>query len=576
MVGTLARQSCRIVLLAFLLIGEPHDARAQVPPAPVVTISAGTKQLEFSWAAVVDASYYIVRERANASAPLVAISSKIWQPIAGIPMRLSHTLAVHRHDWLNSTYIVEACNTTSVPRCSQSIEQGIATLELDAIGRIQARNADSDDQFGYAIAASADGTTVAVGAPYEDCSCRGVNPQSIDNLATDAGAVYVFVKGPNGWTQQAYIKAAAVASYDAFGMTVALSGDGNTLAIGSPAKSISAGEVHVFARGGTVWKQRAVLTPANGDLADYFGSALALSEDGGTLAVGSNGEDSSGTGTTASGSDNDEGGSGAVYVFSRASNGQSWSQTAFIKGSQSDAGDLFGVAVALDARGKTLAVGAEREAGTGAVDIYDLSSSTGTWSHASYVRATVCDADDLFGASVALSADGLRLAVGATGEDGAATGVNGNASDNAAPESGAAYVFTRAGAQWTQDAYIKASDVDSSDYFGGALALDERGETLAVSARFEDGSAAGVSGTSDEALPGAGATFLFGRASTNGAWTQARYVKAANPGTDDRFGGTFLRGAIALSRDGDTLIVPAADDDGLKDATLDSGAVYLY
>ena len=358
-------------------------------------------------------------------------------------------------------------------------------------------------------------------------------------------------------------------------MTVALSGDGNTLAIGAPAKTLSAGEVHMFARAGAVWKQTAVLTPFNGDLADYFGSALALDEDGVTLAVGASGEDSSGTGTTASGLDDDEGGSGAVYMFSRASTGQSWSRTAFIKGSHSDAGDLFGVAVALDARGKTLAVGAEREDSAGAVDVYDRNVA-GAWSHSSYVRPSVFDADDLFGSSVALSGDGLRLAVGAVGEDGAATGVNGNASDNAAAESGAAYLFTRSGKQWIQDAYVKASDVDSGDYFGGALALDEQGNTLAVSARFEDGSAAGVSGFPDEALSNAGAAFLFERSIADGQWVQARYIKAPNPGTDDRFGGTFLRGAIALSADGETLVVPAADEDGVNDATPDSGAVYLY
>lgn len=565
MAGTLARQSCRIVLLALIFIGEPPDARAAaaVPAAPVVTISAEAKQLEFSWPAVADASYYIVREIAQAGAPSVAISHKIPQRFVGAPMKFSHDIAVHRTDWLNATYFVEACGATSLPMCGRSIPQGIATLELDAIGHIESRNIESADRFGYAIAASADGTTVAIGAPYEDCSCVGINPPVLDNLATDSGAVYVFVKTASGWTQQAYIKAVTGAANDWFGMTVALSGDGNTLAIGAPAKSISAGEVHVFARGGSVWKPRGVLTPASGDLADYFGSSLALSEDGATLAIGASGEDSSGTGTTASGLDNDESGSGAVYVFSRASNGLSWSQAAFIKGSHSDSSDLFGVAVALNARGSTLAVGAEREADAGAVDVYDRNSA-GVWSHVNYVRPTTSNVDDLFGSAVALSGDGLRLAVGAVGEDGGAA------------ESGAAYLFTRSGTNWIQDEYLKSSNVSSGDYFGGALALDERGNTLAVSARFEDGSAAGVSGSPDEALTDAGATFLFERSPTDGQWAQARYVKAPNPAASDRFGGTFLRGAIALSRDGDTLIVPAADDDGLKDATPDSGAVYLY
>jgi len=566
MVGRLARQSCRVVLLAFFLsIGNPHAARAAgVPPAaPTVAISADTKEIEFAWPAVADASYYVVRERANAAAPFVAISERIPQRLVGSLVRFSRPVAVHRHEWLTTEYIVEACGTTGFPLCSRTIPQGVATLELDAVGRVEARNVDSGDRFGYAIAASADGTTVAVGAPYEDCSCVGVNPEVLDNAATEAGAVYIFVKTASGWTQQALIKAAAVASNDFFGMTVALSGDGNTLAVGAPIKYLSPGEVYVFVRAGSVWKQKAVLTPSNGDLSDLFGSALALSQDGAILAVGASGEDSSGTGTTATGLDNDESGSGAVYVFSRAANGQSWSQSAFIKGSHSDSGDLFGVAVALDARGNTLAVGAEREASTGAVDIYDRNSA-GAWSPASYVHLSASNDDDLFGSAVALSGDGLRLAVGAVGEDGGAA------------ESGAAYVFTRSGPKWIQDDSIKASNVSAGDYFGGALALDERGYTLAVSARFEDGSAAGVSGSPDEFLQDAGATFLFERSLTTGDWTQARYIKAPNPGTSDRFGGTFLRGALALSADGETLIVPAADDDGLNDATPDSGAVYLY
>ncbi len=559
MTGTFLRQSCRVLLLATLLSGDPREALA-APPPPVVTASVGVKQIDLSWPVVSGAAYYVVRERAAAGAQFVAVSSKIWQGKVGTVLKFSRAIPVHRTDWLNASYVVEACETVTIPFCSRSIEQSIATFELDAIGQLRARNVGSGDLFGYSVAASADGATVAIGAPYEDCSCVGVDPSALDDLALDAGAVYVFVKGASGWKQQAYIKALATAPADYFGMTVALSGDGNTLAIGSPAKNLSAGEVHLFARGGAIWKPRAVVIPSNGVRDDHFGSALALTYDGAILAVGASGESD---------------GAGAVHVYSRASNGQSWSQTALLKGSDRDVHDLFGVAVALDARGRTLAVGAERDDSAGAVDIYEQNSA-GAWSHASYVRPAVFDADDMFGSSVALSADGLRLAVGAVGEDGAATGVNGNASDNAAPESGAAYLFTRSGGQWIQDAYVKASDVDSGDYFGGALVLDENGNTLAVSARFEDGSAVGVSGLADEAMPGSGAAFLFERSAIDGQWAQARYIKAPNTGTDDRLGGAFLHGAIALSGDGDTLVVPAAAEDGLNDATPDSGAVYLY
>ena len=202
---------------------------------------------------------------------------------------------MHRQDWLYARYRVEACDKSQIPFCSRSIEQSAAALELETIGYLVASKADAADGFGFAVATSADGTTLAIGAPYEDCSCTGVDPSSIDEAAPNAGAVYVFVKNSSGWRQHAYIKASTVAQYDLFGMTVALSSDGNTLAIGAPtANGLSIEAVHVFGRSGSSWRQAAVLTASNGGLGDRFGSALALSADGRTLAVGATGEDSSG------------------------------------------------------------------------------------------------------------------------------------------------------------------------------------------------------------------------------------------------------------------------------------------
>ena len=199
----------------------------------------------------------------------------------------------------------------------------------------------------------------------------------------------------------------------------------------------------------------------------------------------------------------------------------------------------------------------------GAVDIYNRGFA-GAWSHAAYLRPSVFGSEDLFGTAVALSADGRQLAVGAIGED------------TTAVESGAAYVFTRSGSGWAQEAIVKAADVDAGDLFGGALDFDDQGRTLAVSASLEDGSDVGVSGVVDEALANAGAVFLFERSAVDNRWLQSRYIKAPNPDADDHFGGAFLRGALALSGDATTLVVPAADEDGPNDATPNSGAVYLY
>lgn len=592
--GPMVRQLCRAVPLFILATGTLCDAVAQTPPAPVVTLAADTKQIEFSWPVVPRASYYVVKESATHGAPFTAISPRIAQGRPGEMLEYTRDIAVHRLDWLNARYRVEACDAAHLPVCSRSIEQSAAALELATIGYLRAKT-DAADGFGLAVATSADGATLAIGAPYEDCSCTGVDPSSVDEAATNAGAVYVFVKNSSGWQQHAYIKASTVAQYDLFGMAVALSGDGNTLAIGAPTLNTASTEaVQVFARSGGTWRETALLTASNGGSGDRFGSALALSADGRTLAVGATGEDSSGAGTAASGLDNDERDSGAVYIFSRAPSGSSWSQTAFIKGSRSDRADLFGTSVALSADGSTLAVGSQRDdsdvAGkhvsalscvaavpsavcdVGAVDIYNRGVAD-VWSHATYLRPSVFDSEDLFGTSVALSADGRQLAVGAVGEDSAAIGIDGDATNNSAAESGAAYVFMRSGSGWAQEAFIKASDVDAGDSFGGALDFDDQGRTLAVSASLEDGSDVGVSGDADEALTNAGAAFLFERSSVGNRWMQSRYVKAPDPGADDHFGGAF---AIALSGDATTLVVPAADEDGPNDATPDSGAAYLY
>ena len=139
---------------------------------------------------------------------------------------------------------------------------------------------------------------------------------------------------------------------------------------------------------------------------------------------------------------------GAVYVFVRS--GSTWTQQAYLKASNTGINDQFGNSVALS--GDTLAVGAYKEdspatgvngdqaeccaSDAGAVYVFVRSGST--WTQQAYVKASNTDARDAFGTSVALSGD--TLAVGATGEASAATGINGDQADNSASVAGAAYV----------------------------------------------------------------------------------------------------------------------------------------
>src|SRR5262245_19769643 len=121
-----------------------------------------------------------------------------------------------------------------------------------------------------------------------------------------------------------------------------------------------------------------------------------------------------------------------------------------------------------------------------------------------------------FGHAVAISADGATMAVGVPMDDGG---------DNAMFSAGAVYVFSRPGARWTQQAYLRASNREADDQFGFAVTLSADGNTLAVSAPFEDSNAAGVNGNQkDNSIKNSGAAYVFAR--TGNAWAQQAYVKA--------------------------------------------------
>ena len=196
------------------------------------------------------------------------------------------------------------------------------------------------------------------------------------------------------------------------------------------------------------------------------------------------------------------------------------------------------------------------------------------WSQQAYLKAGNTGSEDLFGSAVAVSGD--TVVVGAWQEDSNATGVDGNAGDNSATSSGAAYVFTRTAGVWSQQAYLKASNTAAGDRFG--ISLDVDGDTIAVGANNEDSNATGIGGNqADNSATNSGATYIFSR--SGGVWTQQAYVKASNTGASDAFGGS-----VAVSAD--TLVVGAINESsnatgvngsqGDHISTQYSGAAYVF
>jgi hypothetical protein len=385
---------------------------------------------------------------------------------------------------------------------------------------VKASNTGIDDNFGFSVALSADGNTLAVGAPGEDSNATGIDGNQGDNTAGNAGAVYIFIRSGIAWTQQAYVKASSTAAGDQFGFSVALSSDGSTLAVGAIGSVSQAGAAYVFTRSGVTWSQQALVTGVNTGPGDQIGFSVALSGDGNTLAVGAPGED--GSSNVINGmDDNGAPDSGAAYIFVRS--GVAWSQEAYVKASNSQAGDQFGVSVSISSDGNTLAVGAPfedsgttgttstpNELATDAGAAYVFTRAAGVWAQQAYVKASNTQTLDRFGSSVALSGDGNALMVGAINEDGNATGIGGNQTNNGALEAGAVYAYTRSGTVWTQQAYVKASNTEAGDGFGASVALSSNGSTRAIGAQFEDSNATGINGNQgNNTFADAGAVYIY-------------------------------------------------------------------
>jgi hypothetical protein len=485
------------------------------------------------------------------------------------------------------------------------------------VAYVKAQAPGDGDQFGTSVAVSADGTTMAVGAPGEGSAARVVNGDQSNNDADDSGAVYIYVRKGNAWAQQAFVKASNADPLDQFGTNVALSADGNTLVVGAyfedgGSKGVNgnqadnsigqAGAAYVFVRRGTTWSQQAYLkasNPGEAEEGDTFGYSIAVSGDGNTVAVGAPSEDSNASGINGNQADNSAIAAGAVYVFVRA--GDTWSQQAYVKSdtpTQFTAGDLFGYSVALNADGNTMAIGAYDEGsaagingpfdnklgGSGAVFVYTRSGTS--WTRTGFLKAKEQDRNDSMGVSVAISDDGNTIVAGSADEDSMTTGINavktgdsGQADGPDSNSSGAVYVFVRSGVSWTQQANFKASNTGKNDWFGVKLALSGDGNTVAAAAPFEDSGAKGINANqADDSAGEAGAVYVFRR--NGSAWTQLAYVKESNTDEFDEFSS-----GVALSRDGSLMVVGAHFEDsaasGLNgnqaDNTLnDSGAVYVF
>jgi hypothetical protein len=521
---------------------------------------------------------------------------------------------------LRSTFIVLflivfGCSNNTEPTSTQKV--------LTEVQILKASNPNYGDQFGAggtllgdAVVISADGSTLAVGATFE--ASNSISNQE-DNSFYGAGAVYVFTNQSGNWIQEAYLKPSNPGITDNFGYAIEISDDGDTLVVSSVFEASSqtginpdiedeilpqAGAVYVFTRNAGNWSEEAYIkAPNTGHMpddpmalsdGDQFGFAVSINGAGNKLAIAAITEDSGATAVNGDMSDNSTVSAGAVYIYEKSESG--WEFSDYLKASNAGGGDLFGYSVSFSQDGNTLAIGGYDEDGSlngnndvqdddvnGMGAVYVFEDQADGWIQTAYLKGSYQERNDSIGVVVDISADGRTLVSAALDEDSMMTGVN------PVPEpdwesdlsTGGVYVFIKGdNGQWSQQAYIKASNTGIQDWFGSRLELSPNGDELIVGAQLEDSDSHGIEGDqSNDNAQEAGAAYLFTR--ENGEWTQQYYFKGSNTETYDEFASTlstnFDGSVIAIGARGEDSSL--AEDGSIQpgdNSLLESGAVYIF
>jgi RHS repeat-associated protein len=242
--------------------------------------------------------------------------------------------------------------------------------------------------FGGSVALSSNGTTALIGGP--------------DN-ASDEGAAWVFTRSEGKWTQQAKLTGKEEEGHAEFGSSVALSSEGNTASIGGPEDNKGVGAVWVFTRSEGKWTQQGAKLTGKEESGDgRFGASVALSSEGTTALIGGNGDTSA---------------VGAAWVFTQ-SEGKWTQQGTKLTGKEESGHGQFGASVALSSEGSTALVGGpEDNGGHGALWVF--TRSEGKWTQqGSKLTGKEEEGDALFGYRVASSSNGNTAMIGGPGDSG--------------------------------------------------------------------------------------------------------------------------------------------------------------
>ncbi len=535
------RTSTLILAAGVLALGSSYSY-AQRPPAPVVTTSANLKEVVFDWDPVPNAYTYWLLEKLHDP-----VKRTYFTPIKErIPGSQTFTLlgvAVHQFNWWRNLYIVASCNTSG---CTRSTEISLLDLMLDSIGYVKASNTDPGDAFGRSVILSADGSTLAVSAPGEDSIATGVNGNQADNSSTGSGAVYVFKRTGRSWAQEAYLKGGVNHPGQAFGApldtnskTIALSADGNWLAVGAPAQGTTlshSGAVYLFRRDGATWTLATTLQNSTPSAEDQFGFSVDMSQDGRTLKVSSL-------------KPLDGGGDpfGRTHIYTRP--GDTWQHSATL--APYFAGDQCPT-VRMTSKGDTL-IAACAITSTGMARGVVLRNINVAWVRVAHFPLRGFKKDQ----QLAIDYHARRLWI----LDGGGIGRY----------------------YWTEGNFVLESTQIGSSGVGwpAAIEFDTQGDNAAFSDLLAVTSGAGMQEHSVCCSNQEGATYMYRYIDGSRPVHQPKPIaKAPNPGVGDGFGTSMAFSGngrtFAVGAPGEDSAARGVDGDRTSEGATDSGAVYLY
>ena len=405
------------------------------------------------------------------------------------------------------------CGVQALLIAAATLTPGNSLWAQCPVAELVGSDASPWEHFGKAVATSADGGVILIGAPRT------------------WGETYLFVREESGYVELLQLIPADREPDDVPGNAVALSHDGATALMTMSDDDADHGVGYVFVQRGETWTEQATLLPPEPPVGAGFGGGegVALSADGNTAVIGAFLDDQSAENA------------GAAHVFVRNPQTSEWTYQDKLIASDGDDGDWFGNSVAICGDGNVVVAGTDQDdGGTGSAYVFVRDPKTSRWFE--QIKLTASDAEPiaLFGSSVAISADGETILVGAADDDEQAVGA------------GAAYVFVRDGKSWFEQAKLTALDGSFVDQFGSSVALSADGDRAVIGALH--------------ATSGLGAAYFFAR---NGStWTQESKFGVCDGESLDLFGER-----VDISADGQTALVGSRWRDI---EFINQGAAYVY